>query len=378
MKNVGILTIFGGTNYGNKLQNFALQRFLINNGYNAETIRYRVSYNKSRKGATSKVFTAISKYYSAGIEESIYNTMRLTNKYVHKAAIQKRITERRIKIEKFESEHINISNSTYNTNEQLRQADLVYDRIIVGSDQVWNPFWQGAEDEFFLTFAKREKRIAYAPSIGVSRIPKSQIERYINLLSGFDSLSCREKDGAEMISSLTGRECINVVDPVFLIDRSDWNELSYHSHRKGYVVTYFLAGMNSKTQKIIRDYAKEKGLDIIDIFSEDTIDSEFAGIEDFISLIGNADIVFTDSFHGTAFSIIMKKQFVICDRRFQKREERMNSRIDSLLEKLSIRKRYIYDDEWRVRKISFNEVDAILMPWIQMSKEYLITQLERY
>lgn len=58
--------------------------------------------------------------------------------------------------------------------EELREYSNKYDAVIVGSDQVWNPYWQGSLDEFFLTFVPKSKRVAYAPSIGVSEIPNEQ------------------------------------------------------------------------------------------------------------------------------------------------------------------------------------------------------------
>ena len=40
MKNVGIVTLFGEYNFGNRLQNYAVQQVLEKNGLNVETIKY--------------------------------------------------------------------------------------------------------------------------------------------------------------------------------------------------------------------------------------------------------------------------------------------------------------------------------------------------
>lgn len=376
MVRLGILTIYGGSNYGNKLQNYALQFFLKEMGYSVETIRYSISFDKHVKGKLSKIKLLRRKYFSDGFAESVYNLRRIIDKHIHNKEISAKSANRTRAISQFEEKNISLSDKFYNTAESLLPTKGQYDYIIIGSDQVWNPYWQGSRDEFFLSFLEKNQRIAYAPSIGVSSIPDQERDRYKALLSGFNHLSCREKTGAETIRNLTGLECEHVVDPVFLLDSDKWDQVCKTAEKPNhkFILTYFLAGMRRSTMKVIDSFARENGLEIVDAFSHDSCKSKFASVEEFINLIKNAEIVFTDSFHGTAFSIIFKRQFVVCDRRFQAKSERMNSRIDDLLERLGIRNRNI-ESNWKTNLINYTVISEILAPWIQHSKDYLMKQI---
>lgn len=376
---IGILTIFGGTNYGNKLQNFALQKFLEKNDLTSETIRYTVKFNEAPINKKKKMYQLIKKYFSSGLGESLWNMRCLASKYYNKKKLLELDLSRSEKIEEFESQYIRFSNSVY-TKETLGLCNLEYEKIVVGSDQVWNPNWQGNDDAFFLDFALREKRIAYAPSIGTDQLPNSQKERYSRLLNGFDRLSCREQEGTNLITKLCNVPCLNVVDPVFLLTKEDWTKLciglNEDKRNKGkYVVTYFLAGKSNQTRKVISEYARLHGLAVIDIYTKEDTHSKFAGIEEFLSLIYYSSMVFTDSFHGTAFSVIFGKQFVVCDRRFQRKYEKMTTRIEGLLNKLHIYGRWIDDEEWKKSSIDFDNTNRFLLPWINGSKSYLLSQI---
>ena len=373
---IGILTIYGGTNYGNKLQNYALQQFLRLNGIMSETIQYTVRFQFPPVG---KFRQLSKKYFSKGLSESIWNCRCLIKKYCYISKLKEKEINRAKRIKTFEEKHVIVSAQVFDK-VSLSSCNSLYTKVIVGSDQVWNPNWQGKEDEFFLSFVDKNKRVAYAPSIGVSEIPEQQKDRYARLLSGIDFLSCREKDGAELIRDLCHKECKNVVDPVFLLDRDEWLEIcdkdSVNTIGKDYIVTYFLGGKSRRTNNIIKKYAKANKLNVIDIYNSEDIMSVFAGIEEFLQLISNAEMVFTDSFHGSAFSIIFGRQFVVCDRRFQAKHEKMSSRIDGLLEKIGICGRSINEDTWKKEKIDYSAIKEKLYPWIKESKEFLLSQID--
>ena len=58
-----------------------------------------------------------------------------------------------------------------------------YDYFVVGSDQVWNPYFADLE-KLFIKFAPRAKRIAYAASISCPEIPSKDLQGFIDGING--------------------------------------------------------------------------------------------------------------------------------------------------------------------------------------------------
>ena len=189
-----------------------------------------------------------------------------------------------------------------------------YDYFITGSDQVWNPDNLHGTSFFFLTFAEQYKRIAYAPSFGVSEIKPEFIEDYKEWISGMYKLSVREDDGAKIIKKLTGRESPVLVDPTLLLTKEKWLSIAKEASNKPkdkYLLTYFLGGIPTQYKKEIKKTAKENNLEIINLGDIKEKDTYQTGPSEFIDYINNCSVMFTDSFHGTVFSILFEKPFVV-------------------------------------------------------------------
>ena len=375
MMKVGILTIYGGSNFGNKLQNYALQQFLKNEGIESETIRYTVSLGRKVRGKQDQLELLKKKYFSHGVAESIWNVKWIVSAKLHRSKLEAKKSARYKKFEQFERENIALSDVALKNVEELREYSNKYDAVIVGSDQVWNPYWQGSLDEFFLTFISPNKRVTYAPSIGVSEIPNEQINRFKERLKGFPKLSCRENQGCKLVEELTGKECEHVCDPVFLLSPEQWKSKVKPLSEK-YIVTYFLGGQSLEVHKEIKRYAKKHDCKIIDLWDEKDHTSSYAGIEEFLNYIANAEMFFTDSFHGCAFAILLETQFVICERKAIDAKQKMNSRLDSLMEILDIQGRKWKDFVSFPIEIDYKKVYGRLLPWVQKSQEYLLGCLE--
>lgn len=372
---VGILTIYGGSNFGNKLQNYAMQQFLKSKKIESETIRYTVSWEKNKLGKREKLSLLKEKYFSQGVAESIWNVKWIVSAKFHKSKLEAKKNTRCKKFEQFENKNIALSDIVLKNVEELREYSNKYDAVIVGSDQVWNPYWQGSLDEFFLTFVPKSKRVAYAPSIGVSEIPNEQKSRFKERLNGFSRLSCRENQGCKLVEELTGKECEHVCDPVFLLSPEQWQSKVSPVSEK-YIVTYFLGGQSLEVHKEIEQYAKKHDCKIIDLWDEKDYTSSYAGIEEFLNYIANAKMFFTDSFHGCAFAILMETQFVVCERKAIDAKQKMNSRLDSLMAILDIQGRKLNDFVISPTEIDYKKVHNRLSPWVQRSQEYLLGCLE--
>ena len=205
-----------------------------------------------------------------------------------------------------------------------------FDYFVAGSDQIWNPNFPFNLDFNFLTFCEKNKRISYSGSFGVDSIPEEYQERYINYLNGFSRLTVREYTGQRIVNELIGENARVVVDPTLLLNQESWRLFSKKPHwlkMKRYVLVYFLGETNTlqELQDSLGDEFSK--LEIINIHDKHLIIPYAITPDEFIWLIDNADLVITDSFHGTVFSILMETPFI---HSLRKGGLNMSSRVDSL------------------------------------------------
>ena len=270
MKKIGIVTLNGYRNYGNRLQNYALYTYL----------------NKRNL----KVYN-IWKY---DFKESIVSHIKMlipTKKY--------------LRFRKFY-----IFNKFINTKYifDYKKIKNAFDFFVVGSDQVWNPDFAG-DDEFFLNFADDSKKISYAASVGTETIPKDVEDKYICGWKKFKMISVREDAAKRLIHSNTGRNDIFVnIDPTLLLDIYDWNKVLKKPKTKipnKYILCYFLGDISEKRKEIINCAAKKYGCDVIYLLDRT---SKFynTGPSEFLYLEKNAFLICTDSFHSSVFAILYK------------------------------------------------------------------------
>jgi hypothetical protein len=319
-KKIGILTLNQQLNYGGVLQSYALQRYLRNQGYDAEVITYWLSENNAH----------LKGHYwfddSVPLLRRAINAVR--NEY-RKGFVFAEIL-RRWRTIKFIQRYIRMSEKVYRNADELKAIDG-YDVIIVGSDQVWH-IWQGHDNPFLLAGIKSNiRKIAYAPSFATKAIPVELQEEYSLALEKFFALSCREKSGVNIIQELTGRESEWVVDPVLLLNREEWNQdLSIRPKSNNYILCYWL-GNFSDIIPALQHIAKQKKKEIHFFLQEDYIgivkdDIEFrrywrkkfandqhiklyssAGPKEFLSYLASASGVISNSFHALMFSVIYQK-----------------------------------------------------------------------
>ncbi len=306
MKKVGIITIFDEDNYGNRLQNYAVQEVLVSLGFDVETIK------------------------NVNIIEE-YNLLE---------EVKKVLPERR---EKF----LDFNNSNMKINDEVIIHDNVpenfhenYDYFVIGSDQIWNHEFPERFSNFsFAEFAPKEKRIAFSASFGIENIEKDIFEKY-EALKDVRAISVRENAGGKLVKDITGREDATVlIDPTMMLTKEKWMTVMKKPEMlksDKYILKYFLGNVSEEKNAEIEKFAKENGCDIIDILDKDNFYA--TGPSEFIYLIKNSFLVLTDSFHSCVFSILFNRPFLIFDRD-QEGMRNMNSRIDTLLEKFDLENR---------------------------------------
>jgi len=318
MKKIGIVTLYGNFNYGNRLQNYAVQEVMKRYGFDVKTLFCdKSSFSSRMKPLYNRILSAV-----------------------------KPECKRYVSFERFNKRYI--PTDSMRTSDRLipHSASERYDAFVVGSDQVWNPELRKAErSNYFLRFTEPEKKICIAPSIGVSEIEDKYKEEYRTYLADFKHLSCRELDGANALSALTGRECEHIIDPTLSLTREDWEAFSSPVKVDGgYVFMLFLGEVKAQLRERIEAFAKEKHLQIIELSSKES--RYYASSPDeFVYLINNAEMVFTDSFHAAAFSVNLNTPFYVFERQQNDGvSNRMTSRISSLVSLFGLESRYVRGD----------------------------------
>jgi len=387
MKKIGLLTFPRYYNYGTYLQMFALQTVIQNIGYVCDVIDYDpfspLRYNITTTNKISQQLKRLGRILSNPSAAMINYKAR---KYQRQFEI---ITMKRQQLFlSFLDNHINIGTKKYLRYEDLEIDPPSCDAFVVGSDQVWNPISHFMDDSFYLAFAKRHQRVAYAPSIGLSRIPDNAMEWVKSGINGIAHLSIREEQGATLIRELTGREALVVADPTLLLTSSEWlQSFSLPSiRRSSYVLCYFLESDSYMRERAI-EIAKTNGLDLV-IIPVNPVDVEGnnnifnmeydVGPKEFLSLIKNASFVCTDSFHGTVFSIVFRRPFFTFRRYANLSEAALHSRISNILIKLGLEKREVGHENrlsFSLTEMDYEYAEKYITDWQDLSKTYLYKAL---
>lgn len=291
---IGILTFQRAYNYGAVLQAYALQRAISKLGADSEIIDYINSSTQEK----IKLFRYNSKY-------SLKNNILKFFKDFYRVGKQR-------KFNYFLKTYTVLSFKPFYTFDEMVELDKqdVYDSYIVGSDQVWNIGNNGGDKTFLLAFVKNnKKRNSYAASFGSCKLNKEQTELYAKELSHFNIITVREENALDSFPFLIENDAHVVLDPTLLLDKEDYLKIiSKRLVKRRYAFLYTVPKAD-RLRSFAKEYCKKNGLILIDIKKSYKAFVESAP-EDFLSFIANAEMVFTNSFHGTAFSIIMERQFI--------------------------------------------------------------------
>ena len=257
--------------------------------------------------------------------------------------------------------------------EALAAIAARYDRIIVGSDQVWNPVVTGYDKNFYLEFCSDpNKKASYAASFGYAKLEEHEEKRVSELLNDFSYLGVRETQGRDLIRDLTGREAEVVLDPTLLVDSDYLRSLSKPANRKKKYVLFFTIKPSHTLYLRAAEYATRYGLELVTVGGrmKDLIDPAKhpafgVGPKEFLGLLDGAECVFTNSFHGTAVSVALHTDFYV------EFSSDTNSRMENLTAMLDLRDRIVTEEALTDRKIDYSAVDAHLEKHRAYSMEYL-------
>lgn len=300
MRKVGIFTIYI-CNYGAVLQAYALRK-CIENMFNDIKVSIVDFYSQKHY----RIFSVSAKN---PIKKLIKYGLILT----HYQALCRRNKREKVFIK-----------DEFNLSERFDEVDILlkemptYDYYLTGSDQVFNSNSKYSPIFFQQFKIKSGIKAAYAPSFGQSAFSDTDKSKIKELTKGFDYLSCRENDGAAMLSNIHEKDIPCVIDPTLLLTSDQWSKMmKLPKTDEKYMLVYDLNG-GVPMLEVARKVAAEKGLKIYCITRHP--DSSFiyrgidkviydAGPREFVGYFSHASYVITDSFHGTAFSLIFLKNF---------------------------------------------------------------------
>ncbi len=333
-----VIATFLYTNYGGLLQGLALKTFLSN--FNNLDI-YNLNFFTKWHSKDSRVFNLYGSLKSR-IGQILFSLIRLF------PLLRRKRTTNSFKVNNFKLTR------QYSSSEDFIANPPIADIFISGSDQVFNP--KGLyRDVFYLNFKKNNsKKISYAASFGGDNFSNEELKWIKPMVNDFDALSFREKSGSDFSTIKLKKKNQWVVDPVFLLSRKEWSDFSINpKFESKYIFIYALAS-EQELLFIAKKIKKETGYKIICVRPNSRnfldVDKVLYGCSplEIIGLFENASYIVTDSFHGTAFSIIFDKPFNV----FISRPE-VSTRIYSLLELVNLSKKIITFE----RKLNFKYND---------------------
>lgn len=337
LKKILILSFRNPFNYGAELQVFSLGKKLRMLGYNAEVLNLARPTVDTDARPSKLLKLSYNDTFKARVRSKLGFYKRSLFQTLHYKRTKLKIRQS----DEFHSQYNCFTKHRYRNFDELYTSDLGYTHYIVGSDQVWNFEYPFPLDPYFLSFVKNGKKIAYAASIGHSKLPDTLKEHYRKHLQSFDAISMRELQGSTIVSKLLGKPIETMLDPTILITPEEWKEIFHIEDEPNNAVVMYLRTFRPYTLQLAKEMARRHGIkkiiyittQVTYAFKDSEVDYRFdVSVPEFVSLFANASFVITDSFHGTAFAVNFGRRFftVVND------QMKTSSRFYSLLEQANL------------------------------------------
>lgn len=378
MIKIGVLTFHKPINYGSILQAWALQNVLKNNGYYSEIIDYEPKELKHL------------------YETSIKDARGFKRRVKRILSFRKSADMQRKKFDDFKRKNLAISNREYYFDSDFSSISDKYDILVTGSDQVWNTNILDCDPVFFLPFPFKGRKIAYACSVNDGCVNERFKEDWLKKwLSQYNFISIREKSGVNKVDKFLNntKKIYNTLDPTLLLDGSIYKQLITNRNIQGRYI--FLYNMWTKKEglKAAKFISKKLNLPVYTLTNQMDlvriskyaingikVDLTHTGPADFLNYIYHAEYVLTDSFHGTAFSIIFNKQFFSLNSHIDKETYKNDERLMSILSHELLKDRFIkledlYSFNFR-NQIDYRKVNQYIDDLKSQSLELLLRAIE--
>lgn len=358
---VGILTLHNAINYGATLQALALQQYIDSLGVDVEIIDYRNKHIDDKYWRSENYLYPIKiilkGHIRSGIQE-LKETIVNRNQY----------SRFRKKYLYYIKQNMKLSKPYTG---QLLKDENPYSIIIVGSDQVWNTKITGNDNVYFLKNISNLKKISYA----ASGLEDGENQNLIDLISQFDVISVRERSALKKFSE-TQRNLVKIVcDPTMLYPGEFWKKRTGNRRIACKYIFVYSIWKNPELVVLVNNMAKFYNLKVVWLTGVERIvkvgKKRYSSVnpDDFLNFISYADKVVINSFHGTVFSILFKKDFFAFN---------SGNRVNDLLTTLDICHRGFIQsdiDFEKIEKINWEHVDIKLAELRKSGREFLIESL---
>lgn len=316
------ITCQNADNHGARLQCFALAYWLKKEGNEVEVIDYQPDYMRGPK----------LWYVPRNIKEYVKFFIRIPERLC--------AVKRHKVFSEFSQKYIPLT-KVYNNIDELRNDPPMADMYLAGSDQIWNPtFRNGTDPAYYLDFGpKNILRKSFAASFAVSSIEDVQKRLWIkDNLKRFDKITVREQSALKILKDL-GYDGVLQDDPVFLLNREEWNkvldleeswkELGIKDEKYVLIYDFFLS---NEIKSVALEYKKRNNCKIFSVCHKSLSYADknfvYATPNDFVNLIKHACCVISNSFHGTCFAMIYNIPYIVVNR-----PDGLNVRMQDLLER---------------------------------------------
>lgn len=336
MKKVRILTYHCAMNVGAVLQCYALSTYLKKTGVDVKVIDYRdpkVVYEAIEHIIYVKKNNP-KKYFKSRIRSFIKTLIKFL---CGRCDIDEFKPSTPQAFEDFVSNKLPLTSTSYYSKEDLSNISEGGTMFLVGSDQVWNPDLSANPSIYFLDFLTEGEKMAYAASFGKTNISKKCEDLVTANLTSFSFISVREEEGSNIVKDLTGRNCSWVMDPVFLLTDKQWKRLVLRRPIKDPYVLIYRMEDNKLFRQAVQDIKHDEPNLKVVVFDyiEDGLDYDVfvkcKGPLEFLSYIYYSKYMITNSFHGTAFSIIFSKECIVIP------HKTLNNRIASVMSLINVK-----------------------------------------
>lgn len=370
---IGILTFYWADDYGALLQSYALKAYLSR--YQKTILipyvpwrlrtRYRVALYQENDG-----------FWRRGYQ--ITRTL-MSRTFYHDL-------EAKCRMSRFRKKYLTNGLRVLSTSEDITKFGKNIHAYVAGSDQIWNPeITEGFQEGYFCTFRKGNKKgkryIAYAASIGTESLEEQYNGPLAELLKNFDAISLREAQSVPYIKKLYDKELTVALDPVFLLGKQEWEKLlkSGRKRSEGYIALYYTE-YNQEMAEYLQYLEACTGLYVLILnpkkedyrWSKKQRYAAGCGPVEFLEQMYHAEYVVTNSFHGTAMSIIFHKQFLAFP------HSTRSARLTNILRTFHLESRMPDGEGLSAQideKIDWIKVDMALWGEIRHSKEFIKNEI---
>lgn len=304
---IGILTFHCAVNYGAVLQTYCLQEVLKSMGHEVYVIDYRPMY-------------LIKSYKTFSYNPNNFGSYLYKCQGLLRACL---VAPIRWKRNRAFSQFIHHRLNLYQLD--LNNESNDFDAFVLGSDQIWNSDITCGTDNVFIgdfPAVKDKQLISYAASMGgrVFNLNNNDIKSLEYIVKHFSSISVREQSLHDLFKVYFKKEVPTVLDPVLLVQNKALEHIVNDGNKfdKKYLLLFQPEG-DKALSLYARKIADKMGLELIEIVSgiESIINIKWKQAlspEEFLCYISNAFYIITSSFHGTALSILFRKNFLTVSR----------------------------------------------------------------